>query len=394
VFIPFLYELRRRKVPVGLTEARALAQALTLGLHDSSLHGFYHTARALLVHSEAHLDAFDQAFSQCFGSGKGSPTLSEEVLAWLDSARSRKDQLTEEERAWLLALDTEELQELLRRRLGEQTQRHDGGNRFVGTEGTSPLGNAGAMGQPGLRLAGGGGRRSAQNAWDARAYERYRDDLVLDTRQLGVALRKLRALTREGSRDELDVDATIDATAKNAGELELKLRPPRRPGTRVILMMDVGGSMTPYAHLVSRLFSAARKATHFKELRTYYFHNCVYGRVYETERMEAPLEVPRLLRECAPHYKLVMVGDALMAPYELFSPWGFGFEGEAPTGQSWLTQLSSHFKRSAWLNPEPQSSWRGNTIEAIARVFPMFPLTLDGLGRAVSHLVRPFARSL
>ena len=207
---------------------------------------------------------------------------------------------------------------------------------------------------------------------------------------MDMALRKLRAFTREGAPDELDLDGTIDATAQNAGELEVVLRPPRRPNTRVILLMDVGGSMDPYAHVVDRLFSAAKQATHFKELRTYYFHNCVYGRVYRTERFSDPIPVPELLGECGPHYKLVMVGDALMAPYELMlrSSGTDLFDEQGPEGIVWLMQLAEHFHRHVWLNPEPPSAWWAQTVRTIRKVFPMFTLTLGGLGEAVTHLVR------
>jgi len=204
-----------------------------------------------------------------------------------------------------------------------------------------------------------------------------------------VALRKLRAFAREGADEELDVDGTIDATAKNAGELEIVTRPPRRPNTRVVLLMDVGGSMDPYAQLVSRLFSTARKATHFKELRTYYFHNCVYGRVYQTAQFEGAVPVADLLNECGRHHKLIVAGDALMGPYELMERGGSrGYaDPDAAEGIVWLMRLAQHFERSAWLNPEPRARWSG-TIQMVRRVFEMFPLTLEGLGEAVNHLVR------
>jgi len=206
-----------------------------------------------------------------------------------------------------------------------------------------------------------------------------------------VALRKLRAFAREGAPDELDLQGTIDATARNAGELEVVTRAPRRPNTRVLLLMDVGGSMDPYAHLVSRLFSAASKASHFKELRSYYFHNCIYGRVYATERFEQPVTVRDLLAGCGRHFKLIVVGDAWMAPYELAGA-AYGSQ-DSPTGLQWLMRIADHFDRCAWLNPEPSRVWPGTTIETIAQVFPMFTLTLEGLGEAVTHLTRGGSRA-
>ena len=318
MFLPFLYELRRRGVPVGAQEALALAGALKAGLHDSSLDGFYHVARALLVHAETHLDAFDQAFLAHFKGMEGAgQQLTQELLEWLKEARERRE-LTPEERELLEHFDVEELEKLFQERLDEQRERHDGGKKWIGTGGASPFGHSGNP-REGFRVGGegAGGSRMAMKLAGARRYQGYRGDVVLDTRQLAVALRKLRAFAREGAPDELDVEGTIAATAKNAGELEVVTRPPRRPNTRVVLMMDVGGSMDPYAHLVSRLFSVAQQATHFKELRTYYFHNCVYGRVFESPYLVGGIGVPELLGQVGRHYKLVVVGDALMAPYEL-----------------------------------------------------------------------------
>jgi uncharacterized protein with von Willebrand factor type A (vWA) domain len=395
VFVPFLYELRARGVKAGTQEALALARALRAGLHDSSLDGFYHVARALLVHDEGKLDAFDEAFLAHF---KGIETkgveLEEELLEWLREAREHGGTLTDEERALLEDFDLEELRRLFEERLAEQTERHDGGNKWIGTGGTSPFGHSGRAARAGIRVGGPGGMRSAVKVADARMYRPYRNDLTLDVRQMSVALRKLRGFARDGVEEELDLEETIDATAKNAGELEVVTRPPRRPSTRVILMMDVGGSMDPYAHLVERLFTAASKSTHFKELRTYYFHNCIYGHVYKTERFDDPVKVTDVQNECGRHYKLILVGDALMAPYELLHAGGSLDLGDDAgiEGIAWLMRLGAHFDRSAWLNPEPINYWYGNTIEYVRQVFPMYPLTLDGLGEAVGHLVRGPAR--
>jgi hypothetical protein len=386
VFLDFLYKLRARRVPVGTQEAVALAQALGKGLHDSSLEGFYHVARALLVHSEAHLDDFDVVFAEHFrGVQVEAKKLADELLEWLKDVRERRE-LTDEEKAMIEALDLEEVLRLFEERLREQKERHDSGNRWIGTAGTSPFGRGG-FNPAGINVGGASGGRSAIRSADARRYRPYRSDVVLDVRQIEVALRKLRAFAREGGVPELDVEATIDATARNAGELEVVTRPPRRPNTRVILMMDVGGSMDPYARLVSQVFSAAKRATHWKELRTYYFHNCIYGRVYKTDGFQDPVKVRDVINECGPHYKLVFVGDALMAPYELLGTSGYG-EEDRVAGIQWLGLLRNHFERAVWLNPEPPHTWRGNTIEAIASVVPMFPLTLEGLGEAVHELVK------
>ncbi len=389
MFVEFLYELRRRRVPVGTQEAVALARALAAGLHDSSLDGFYHVARAILVHSEAHLDPFDEAFLAHFkGIETAGAALRDELREWLERAIERRE-LSEEERALLEDLPPEELQRMLEELLREQTERHDGGNKWIGTGGTSPFGHSGHARQ-GIRIGGSGGNRRAIKVADARRYRGYRSDLALDVRQMQVALRKLRAFARDGGEEELDLEGTIDATARNAGELEVVTRPPRRPNTRVILAMDVGGSMDPYAHLVSRLFTAASKTTHFKELRCYYFHNCIYGHLYTTEAFRERVRVHDLLADCGKHYKLIVVGDALMAPYELLMTGGsLDLGDDAGTeGIGWLRRLADHFPRAVWLNPESPHYWQGNTIEVVRGVFPMFPLTLEGLGEAVTHLTR------
>jgi uncharacterized protein len=388
MFVPFLYELRARKVPVGTQEAVALAGALKAGLHESSLDGFYNVARALLVHDEKHLDAFDEAFAKVFAGVEGKAIeIHEQLLNWLKDAAERMPNLTPEERALLEQFDRAELEKLFEQRLAEQKERHDRGNKWIGTAGTSPFGNSGRAARPGMRMGGGGGMRSAVSVAGQRNFREYRDDLVLDVRQLQLALRKLRAFTREGQPDELDLDGTIDKTAKNLGDLEVVTRPPRKSNTRVILLMDVGGSMDPYAHLVSRLFTAAKKATHFKELRTYYFHNCVYGRVYKDARLGDAVKISQLFAETDRKYKLIVVGDALMAPWELMSASGWQ-EDEGVEGVMWMMRLREHFPSAAWLNPEQPSSWWQSTIDVLRRVFPMYPLTLEGLGDAVHQLTK------
>lgn len=396
MFIDFLYELRKRKVPVGTQEAVALAEALSKGLHDNSLDGFYQVSRALMIHSEQHLDDFDLAFAVTFrGAQVTALEITEELLSWLKDPKPMRE-LTDEERAMIEAMDLETVREQLRERLREQRERHDGGNRWVGTGGTSPFGRGGEN-PNGINIGGssGKGRGGAMQSADARKYKPYRSDATLDTRQIEVALRKLRLFAREGGELELDLEKTIDETARNAGELEVVVRPPRRNNTRVILMMDVGGSMEPHREYVSQLFTAAKRATHWKELRTYYFHNCVYGRVWKTDGFQESISVRELINECGKHsgrqYKLVMLGDALMAPYELMGFAGIA-EDDRITGVEWLMMLREHFEKSVWLNPEHPRGWRGNTIEAISKVFPMHPLTVEGLGTAVDELIKGRSR--
>ncbi len=386
VFLGLIYRLREYGVPVGTQEAMSLARATAAGVHDSSIDGFYYTARSLLIHHEGHLDAFDRAFlAEVTGIASAAPELTDELREWLDAMSERLAEVTDADDP----LSQQEVDELLaefEKRMTEQTERHDGGNDWIGTGGTSPFGQGGQV-RSGLSTGSSGGGRSAVHVADARNYRPYRSDVTLDIRQLEVALRRLRAFVREGADFELDIERTIDETARNAGEIEVVTRPPSRPDTHVILMIDVGGSMTPYSLLMSRLFSATKKATHFRELRTYYFHNAVYGRVYETERFTEPKWVHDVMRECGGHYKLIMVGDAFMAPYELGQRGAGSADDRSPaSGLEWLDMLQTHFPQSVWLNPEPLSRWRGSTIEVIGQVFDMFPLTLDGLTDAMAKL--------
>lgn len=399
-----LQELRDRRVPVGTQELVALAEAMAKGLHGNSLDQFYLVARAVLVHDEAHLDDFDQVFSHLY---KGVPYASKAILddieEWLKNPLNRPE-LTDEEKAALQELGVDELRRMFEERLREQKERHDGGGYWIGTGGRSPFGTGGyhptgiSLRGASPRAPGSGGRSSLRSA-DARLYQRYRNDLVLDVRQVEVALRKLRSFDRDTPLRELDVEGSVDATARNFGELELMFRKPRRPNTRVILMMDVGGSMDPYAALVSQLFSAAKRATHWKELRSYYFHNCIYGRVYKTDGLREPVPLKELFRECeGSRYKLIIVGDASMASYELmgwdsdvFGAGGAGDrtpEGQPLSGLHWLLRLRDRFRDSVWLNPDGAPSYWGgpSTVEVISKVFPMFPLTLSGLEEGLQAL--------
>jgi uncharacterized protein with von Willebrand factor type A (vWA) domain len=225
---------------------------------------------------------------------------------------------------------------------------------------------------------------------DERRFREYRRDVVLDVRQIDVALRGLRRLGREGAVDELDLDETIDQTCKNAGEIEIVFRPPRRNRVKVLLLMDVGGSMDPHAELMSRLFTAASRTGRFAKFRSYYFHNCVYNSVYEDAQFRKGVPVADLLAGSDRDEKLVMVGDALMHPAELLDPGGasFLYSQNRASGHEWLRRLAAHFRSSVWLNPEPERFWAGTTIEVIASVFAMWPLTLDGLSHGVRYLVR------
>jgi len=388
VLIDFLFELRARKVPVSTHEWMALMEAMAKGLHESSLDGFYRLARTLCVKDIALYDAYDEAFLAYFKDiYPQALELTEQLLEWLNDPK-KFDELTAEQKKALEGMDLEKLRELFAQRLKEQKERHDGGNRWIGTGGTSPFGTGGK--NPNAMRVGGGGGRSAMAVADERRFKEYRRDVVLDVRQIDVALRGLRKLGREGAIEELDLDETIDKTCKNAGEIDIVFRPPRRNRVKVMLMMDVGGSMDPHSELMSRLFTAASRAGRFAKFKSYYFHNCVYSTVYEDAEFRKPVQVADLLATTDRDEKLVMVGDALMHPAELLDPGGsmYLYAQNRASGHEWLRRLAAHFRSATWLNPEPDRFWAGTTIEVIASVFAMYPLTLDGMAQAVRYLTR------
>jgi uncharacterized protein with von Willebrand factor type A (vWA) domain len=389
VLVDFLFELRRRKVAVTTHEWNALMEALALGLHDSSLDGFYHLARSLCVKDIAQYDAFDEAFLATFKDlDRHAVDVTAELLDWLRDPK-RFAELTPEQRRLLERLDLERLRELYEQRLREQKERHDGGDRWIGTGGRSPFGHGGHH-PTGLKVGSDAhGGRSAMQLASERRFRPYRKDIVLDVRQIDVALRHLRDLGRQGAEEELDLGSTIDETCKNAGELELVFRPPQRNRLKLVLLMDVGGSMDPFAQLVARLFTAASRAGRFARFSSYYFHNCVYDAVYEDAHFQHEVPVADLLATTDKSTKLVVVGDALMHPSELLDAGGalYFYRYNPTSGLEWLRRLADHFRRAVWLNPEPERFWRRTTIELVASIFPMYALTLAGLERAVRCLV-------
>ena len=388
MFVDFLFELRRFGLRVTAHEWLALMEAVTKGLHRSSLKGFYSLARSLCVKDINQYDAFDQAFLFHFrGIEPAAITLADNVLHWLNDPKNR-DALTEQELAQIASLDMEQLRKMFEERLREQTERHDGGSRWVGTGGTSPFGRAGAH-PTGMRV-GAGGQRSAMQVAGERRFRPYRTDAVLDVRQIDVALRGLRRLGRDGTREELDLDATVDETCRNAGDLELVFRAPRRNRVKVALLMDVGGSMDPYAKLVGRLFTAASRTGRFSRFRSYYFHNCIYDRVYEDASFRDSVLLADLLAQSSRSERVVIVGDALMHPSELLDSGTLYYseDREAASGLTWLRRVADHFERVAWFNPEPERYWPRTTIEVVASVFPMWPLSVAGLEAGVRYLSR------
>jgi uncharacterized protein with von Willebrand factor type A (vWA) domain len=386
MFTDFFYILRKRKVPVSITEWMTLMETLAKG-YITNLDDFYFLARAILVKSEAYYDQYDVAFQEYFQGIEAPAEIANEILEWLKDPINRLT-LSEEDLALFDSLDFDELLKELEKRLKEQTEQHDGGGYWVGRGGTSPFGHSGYH-PAGIRIGGQSGGRHAIQIAQERRFKNYRNDLTLDVRQIKLALKGLRQLSRIGPEDELDLEETIEATANNAGEIDLKWRRSRKNAVKVLLLMDVGGSMEPFALLCSQLFSAAHSSTHFKDFRYYYFHNCIYDNLYQDIERQEAVSTDHLLHTLEPDYKLLVVGDARMGSWELIERYGAinYYERNEIPGIVWLKRISEHFTHGIWLNPDSPRFWLHPTVQLIGRLFPMFALTLDGLGQAVKKLV-------
>ena len=395
MFVPLYFHLRSQGLSVSPTEFLELLRALEMGLVGESLDRFYFVARGLLIKRVEDYDAWDVAFATFFGRGEGVDQarieqITDDVLEWLRDPKALRD-LTEPERALLDRMASlDELWEGLAERLRTQTERHDGGSHWIGTGGTSPYGHGGVH-AGGMRVGGPGGGRMAVQIAGERRFRNLRSDLTLDVRQMGLALRRLRQLSRRGREDELDIDGTIAATARNGGELEIRWRAPRANHLKLLLLMDVGGSMTPYSRLCSQLFSAAHQATHFKRFEAYHFHNCVYEHLYKDMAHRERVPTLQVLDEVDASWTCIIVGDAAMAPSELASSWGaIDLSHRNPrSGQWWLEEIARRMPQSVWLNPDPRRYWDVTyTTRQIMLIFDMFALTLDGLDEAIASLRR------
>ena len=386
MFTSFFYTLKRNKVPVSITEWMTLMDALNEG-YIANLKEFYYLARAILIKSESYYDHYDVAFQEYFRGIEGTPELNDKILEWLKDPITEK-RLLEDGQASFDRMDFGELLEQLAKRLQEQKEQHDGGSRWIGRGGTSPFGHSGSH-PAGIRIGGESEGGQAVQIAQERKFRNYRSDLTLDTRQIKLALRGLRQLSRTGPEDELNLDETIDATAKNVGDIELVWQRSRKNAAKVLLLMDVGGSMDEFSLLCSRLFSAAHSSSHFKDFQYYYFHNCVYDNLYrDIERKEA-ISTERLLHNVESDYKLIVIGDARMGTWELTDKNGAidYYERNELPGITWLQRISEHFSHRVWINPDNPRVWIHPTITMIGKLFPMYPLTIDGLGRAVKKLV-------
>ena len=392
MLVRFFFDLRTAGVPVSLTEFLSLLQALEARVASCSAEEFYWLARLALVKDERHFDRFDRVFAQHF---EGAERLFEKIIAevpadWLKQLAERV--LSEEERRKIEALGSwEKLLETLRQRLAEQKVRHEGGSKWIGTGGTSPFGSGG-YNPEGVRIGDAGKRqRRAVKVWESREYRNFDDQREIGTRNLKVALRRLRKFARQGAADELDLGGTIDATARNAGWLDLKLRPERRNTIKVLLLLDVGGSMDDHVRVCEELFSAAR--SEFRHLEYFYFHNFIYEGLWKDNRRRHTERTSTLqmLRTFNADYRVIFVGDATMSPYEIVQPGGSVEHWNEEAGSAWMQRIAAHFPYLVWLNPEPEERWDWTPSIRLTQELVggrMFPLTLDGLDRATAALRR------
>jgi uncharacterized protein with von Willebrand factor type A (vWA) domain len=387
MLINFFYTLRAAKLPVSIREYLTLIEALKAGVIGPSVDEFYFLSRTTLVKDETQFDKFDRAFSAYFKGVELVTDFTKDIpLEWLKKTLERE--LTPEQKAAIEKMGWDELMQTLKKRLEEQKGRHEGGNKWIGTGGTSPYGHGGYNPQ-GVRIGGKGGNRSAVKVWEQRAYADYDDSLELGTRNIKVALRRLRRFAREGAETELDLDGTIHGTAANAGLLDIRMIPERHNKVKVLLLLDVGGTMDEHIHRVEELFSAAK--AEFKHLEFYYFHNCVYDFVWKNNRRRYAEKFPTwdIIRKYNKDYKLIFVGDATMSPYEILQPGGSVEYNNEEAGAEWLQRLTHAFPKYAWVNPEPAGVWQyRQSIAIIQQIMNqrMFPLSLQGLEGAMRLL--------
>ncbi len=387
MLIDFFFTLKDAKVPVSIKEFLVLLEALDQQVIEPSMDDFYFLSRTTLVKDEANFDKFDKAFGAYF---HGVDTLFEKnpeiPLDWLMKRLQRE--LTPEQKAAIEKFGYDKLMDRLKQLLEEQKKRHEGGNKWIGTGGTSPFGNSG-QNPEGVRIGGEGGNRSAVKVWDQRAYRDYDSDRELGIRNIKVALRRLRKFAREGAEEELALDDTIRATANNAGWLDLKMQPERKNKVKVLMLLDVGGSMDDHIARVEELFSAAK--TEFKNMEFFYFHNCVYETLWKHNRRRHAerFSTWEVIRKYPPDTKLIFVGDATMSPYEVVQPGGSVEHHNEEAGAVWLQRFVHQFPKFVWLNPEPEGLWQYRQSIAIIKQLMgnrMYPVTMDGLERAMQML--------
>ncbi|HEY9278965.1 MAG TPA: VWA domain-containing protein [Eoetvoesiella sp.] len=384
----FFYHLRAHKLPVSVQEYLTLLDALHTGLMPPTLDDFYHLARMTLIKDETLFDRYDQAFGQFYRKIQAQLPKDKEIpLDWL--IKEFQKNLSPEEKAAIQKHGWDKLMELFKQRLEEQKERHAGGSKWIGTGGTSAFGHGGYHPE-GIRTGGpSAGHHTAVKVWEKREFRDYDDQQELGTRNFKMALRRLRRFARDGAELELDLDHTISSTAKNAGFLDLQMVPERHNTVKVLMLLDVGGSMDEHIARIQELFSAAR--SEFQHLEVYYFHNCPYESVWQDNRRRTSerFDTWDILRKYNDDWRLIIVGDATMSPYEILSPGGSVEHYNKETGAAWLQRLLENWPKSVWLNPEPEGYWQYRQSIAIIKNIMhdrMYGVTVSGLENAMRHL--------
>lgn len=389
MLLDFFFQLRDAKIPVSVREYLTLLEGMKAQFMTPSLDNFYHLSRLTLVKDERFFDRFDQVFGSYFkGLEKNMDLFAQLPKDWLEKRFNRE--FTPEEMAAIEAMGgLDKLMERLKELLKEQKERHEGGSKWIGSGGTSPFGNNG-FNPEGVRIGQDESRnRRAVKVWDQRLYQDYDDELEIGTRNIKIALRRLRRFAREGAQEELDLDNTIESTARNAGWLDLKMRPERHNSVKVLMLLDVGGSMDDHIRRTEELFSAAK--SEFKHLEFYYFHNCVYDFLWKKNhrRHSERFQTTDILRTYNSDYRLIFVGDATMSPYEILQPGGSVEYNNKEAGAVWLRRFLDRFPKAVWLNPEPEGLWQyRQSVEIIQKIMEsrMHPLTVGGLETAMRYL--------
>lgn len=398
MFLEFFYELRAHSIPVSTREyldfIKSMENLGTIG-NFPSLEDIYQIARTTLIKDIKHYDAYDLAFGKVFSNYSASDDLHQRMQEWLKQAK--EIELSEERKQNAMNLQENEILKELQKRLAEQKERHDGGNYWVGTGGTSAFGNSGFNPQ-GIRVGGSSKAKSAIAVAGERNFKDYRSDIVLNTRNIKIALKKVKELKKTGE-EKIDIDKSIRKTIDNAGEIEIEFSRERKNNLKLILLMDVGGSMTPFSESVEKLFSSAHNLSHFKKFLPLYFHNIFYDKFYKDARLMSreSFSFEELKKKYPRDTRFIIVGDAYMAPYELFQMTGSmndfyrNFMGDpyqkSVTGIESLKKLKKRYKNCVWLNPETPKLWNAPTIKAVRSIMPMYELTIDGLNKACKSLV-------
>ncbi|MCQ2548775.1 MAG: VWA containing CoxE family protein [Lachnospiraceae bacterium] len=397
MFDNFFYALRDAGLRVTMGEWLTFQDAMSQGMCNSSLTEFYYLARMILVKSETDFDKFDMVFESMFKAVSRETEISKNMLQWLDNSEFT-EMVAEPERQWLnkveeIQVDKDDVEEKFKQRLRDQDSEHNGGSHWIGTMGKTSFGNTGGN-VGGVRVGGKTGYQSAFSVVGARKYRDFRDDRVMDNRQFQQALRKLRQFSSKLDipKTELDLDGTIDKTCNHGGLLHIVMEKPRKNAVKLLLLMDSGGTMIPYTTLLNDLFQSVTKTNHFKEVKVYFFHNCIYSNLYKTPECENGdwVDTEWVFRNMDSDYKVIIVGDAAMAPEELYSDTG-NYRGPngGLSGMDWLLQVKRHYKKIVWLNPKMapgRAPWR-EAETAIKEVFPMYKLTVSGLNEAMKELV-------